>query len=643
MQKKNDGFASCVQNLYEDPALRDVTIVVDSDINPSETVSVQAHRVVLATMSDYFRAMLYGHFSERNQLEIRLFGVSHSAFQHCLRFMYFGFDGTLEKMSLDEGLEFYSLARMLLIDTKVKESFSEWVVANVTKWEKHLWKIFALAIEYDLRLIVSRCEEHLSDVANQLLIQDSFLTVPLTVVQKVLTCETLHCTKNELLLAIENWTNSKQIDDHVKQDMLMMIRSRTEPFFKGQKVNFYNSLDVDPQNSHLTGLDSSAQYYKTNMYFRKCIMLFGVSIVLKRNSESSRSINLKMEIIQNAVVLTTRNAVVNFDLNESASREVNIFFPAIKCCAYINYMFTFSGNGEGLQPEICTYGTIIHDLAKANLSHLVGIYHSCASNTGADHCESCQKQYNPNENEGRHNSINEYHDVESSESSYQNDAEPLSEHSFRTGSGNAFDETVSNDSFRNDSFNEINHDDESQDDENRERSYRSDSGSISANSFRNDSFNEYDDENESHDDDNRPYRNDSEYLSESSVTAESDNELEEIIRIDSSRDGSFNEFDDVYESHDDESSRGSYRYDAESPSENSFRDDLFNEFNDYSDSYGDQNSGRSCRNNSDSLSENSLVPLRYEDDEAYSENYFQDDSFSEVYDDDDSNLEYFQE
>ena len=53
-------------------------------------LSLQAHKALLATQSDYFRVMFTADMRERDQDKIHMKGLTAAGFGHVLRFMYYG-------------------------------------------------------------------------------------------------------------------------------------------------------------------------------------------------------------------------------------------------------------------------------------------------------------------------------------------------------------------------------------------------------------------------------------------------------------------------------------------------------------------------------------------------------------------------
>ncbi|EAT41332.1 AAEL007000-PA [Aedes aegypti] len=402
MQHINAGFPLFVKDLFDDRSLSDVTIVVDNDEkspnNIEETVAVQAHRLVLAVMSGYFQKAFCDNSSDDNRLEIRLVGVPYSIFQKCLKFMYHGFDETLSNMTLEDGIKFYSIAKMLEMDTKVKQSYSKWITKNLGKWEQQIWSIFLMAVERELNEVVVHCKAYVTDIANELLFFDAFRTMPLSIVQMVLSDEKMNCTKSELKKAIKCWISSNQIDEPVANELLNSIQMRKDPLFKGEEAKFYKSMRVKETEAgklNSSAPDTAEHRYESSMYFLKNIVLTGITVFFKRNPDSTKSIdqnatgNIELELKICPFYIdygasVSRTAVVMYDLTQRNAHKVNIFFPELKCSPFSKYRFEIKWKGEGLQPLLHMFGPIAHDLVKADESLVWSMfYKQPVENNGA--------------------------------------------------------------------------------------------------------------------------------------------------------------------------------------------------------------------------------------------------------------------
>merc|ERR1711971_559 len=72
-----------IGGLFLNDEYSDVTLVVESN-------RFNAHKVILAARSEYFRALLYGGMKESQLCEIELKDTPLSAFKHLLRYIYMG-------------------------------------------------------------------------------------------------------------------------------------------------------------------------------------------------------------------------------------------------------------------------------------------------------------------------------------------------------------------------------------------------------------------------------------------------------------------------------------------------------------------------------------------------------------------------
>lgn len=72
-----------IGGLYLADDYSDVTLIVDGQ-------RFNAHKVILAARSQYFRALLFGEFKETTQKEIELKGTTVAAFKELLKYIYTG-------------------------------------------------------------------------------------------------------------------------------------------------------------------------------------------------------------------------------------------------------------------------------------------------------------------------------------------------------------------------------------------------------------------------------------------------------------------------------------------------------------------------------------------------------------------------
>ncbi|EDS30344.1 conserved hypothetical protein [Culex quinquefasciatus] len=375
------GFSKHVNKLFNNPELSDVAILLDNDEEDdtfAETKTFHGHRVILATVSDYFRSMLYGSFVEATKKEIRLPGVPYSIFLKIMEVVYLGKTVPCANRTLEEAVEFYSLVQMLLINTEMKFFFESWMQVQMEmneSWRKDLLKIFALTFEWDMSRLRKKCSSGFGVTANEYVENSSFVDLPLGAVQMILDTSNICCTRAELKRAIQAWIEHHK--GEISTDVAAELNRKVYKFgalcydFKVlsicQKKDTHKLVDVlslgecsGPTEALL--VTSHEYLYRSEMIMLKCIGLRGVKICLRANPKfgpQHRRIKSELELCFKISVNFNdyqRNLTVRYDFTQHEQQTVTIFFREIVCCSETNVMFNFSWEGSGVQPLLLNYG-----------------------------------------------------------------------------------------------------------------------------------------------------------------------------------------------------------------------------------------------------------------------------------------------
>ncbi|XP_058820167.1 uncharacterized protein LOC131682584 [Topomyia yanbarensis] len=420
------GFGSHLSRIYNVPTFSDVTIILDNDLEDGGgTTTFYGHRVVLAKMCEYFRKML-GSFENANQV-IRLQNFRISAFEQCMHFAYFGWTYKLEHMSLEQCNQFYAMTELLMID--VGDHFNKWICNKIITWEKDIWTLLTMGVNYGLKELSEKCISHFSDIANEFLRFESFEKLPLIAVQMVVACKAMNCTRAELLRTVRHWivVNGEMIDAKEKKELLLKVSQRKIICYKGKKLFLYgktspkhrtikrntNAEVPTPPEWLLTTVKPYA--FTSQMKFQKCLLIDGIIFFLQSNRTfgleymySQSEIDLKFEIkgrSKNGVkTLCKRNIHIISDFTRSNLRLVRLFFPAVKCCALNEITFAFSWKAAGVQPNIYKFGIFKNDLTMGQSSFVSHIYYqevkpknstcgNCPLSWDSDSDNSCSSSY----------------------------------------------------------------------------------------------------------------------------------------------------------------------------------------------------------------------------------------------------------
>ncbi|QDJ95122.1 BTB kelch-domain protein [Hypsugopox virus] len=77
---------NCIYKIYD---MKNLGTFCDI-ILVSDNVKIKAHKLILSSSSDYFKAMLGGNFKEANMQEITIYGIDYNTLQTLIEYMYTG-------------------------------------------------------------------------------------------------------------------------------------------------------------------------------------------------------------------------------------------------------------------------------------------------------------------------------------------------------------------------------------------------------------------------------------------------------------------------------------------------------------------------------------------------------------------------
>lgn len=197
-------LSSNLGELSENPEYSDITLIV-------EERRFQAHKVILAARSEYFRAMLYGGMreSQPGTSEVRLEDTSAKAFEAVLRYMYTG------KMNLMEVKEEYLLDILGMAHrygfTELESAISDYLKAILNI--RNVCLIYDLANIYSLRSLCETCKEFIDRNASQILLSDAFLQLSKTSVTELISRDSFCAPEIEIFTAIQRWAAENEGED----------------------------------------------------------------------------------------------------------------------------------------------------------------------------------------------------------------------------------------------------------------------------------------------------------------------------------------------------------------------------------------------------------------------------------------------
>ncbi|XP_025196538.1 BTB/POZ domain-containing protein 9-like isoform X2 [Melanaphis sacchari] len=208
-------LANDIGTLYLNDRFSDVVLVVNGE-------RFHAHRVVLASRSDYFRALLYGGLKESHQSEVEISDASINSFKKLLEYIYSG-RMNLSILKDEVILEIFSLSNLFGF-TNLELSLCKYLRSNINVY--NVCSMFAAARLYQHKELVVEALNFIDSHALEVLQSESFLSLSPEALQEVINRDSLYAYELDIFRAVCRWIKANQDDEdpEAKIKVLSAIR-----------------------------------------------------------------------------------------------------------------------------------------------------------------------------------------------------------------------------------------------------------------------------------------------------------------------------------------------------------------------------------------------------------------------------------
>ncbi|XP_028968043.1 BTB/POZ domain-containing protein 9-like [Galendromus occidentalis] len=192
----------------------DVTFIV-------EGVSLPAHKIILATSCEYFRALLCGEMKESRQSEITLRSVPLGAFKILMKFIY---TAQIDFSGLDDDLllELLELAHLYGFG-KLQDSLCGHLETVLSI--ENVCVFFEAAHELQLPALEKVCCGIMDQVPDAVLKSESFYNLSVASVSKIISRDTFCAEEIEIFKSVQRWLESNSHrEDPSKASLLEAVR-----------------------------------------------------------------------------------------------------------------------------------------------------------------------------------------------------------------------------------------------------------------------------------------------------------------------------------------------------------------------------------------------------------------------------------
>ena len=200
--------------LWRDGSLCDVELSVDS-------LTFQAHRVVLSATSDFFKALLSGeHFAESSAHVVTISDVGAAAFEHVLEFIYTR-TCTLELSILQEVLEAACRMGCVELQSAAEVTLIQHLSAStcLDAWD--------FADHFSLAPLTAAAKKTALESFEDIVASSGFVQMPAVRLDALLAADDLVVKREEVVFsALETWTNAQATppDTALSEKLLSRIR-----------------------------------------------------------------------------------------------------------------------------------------------------------------------------------------------------------------------------------------------------------------------------------------------------------------------------------------------------------------------------------------------------------------------------------
>ncbi|XP_033236722.1 BTB/POZ domain-containing protein 9-like [Drosophila pseudoobscura] len=196
-----DSFVADMASLCMNEPYSDVEFLVEDQRLPG-------HRLVLATRSEYFRALLYGGLAESNQREVRL-EVPLEAFKLILGYLYSG-KMPLSTLDVDTIIDVLDLAHLYGLQV-VESGIGKYLQQNLSV--SNVCTILDVARRKNLNQRAEECLNFIDNNGSDIVKHDSFAQLPKESLEELLRRDTFAALEIDIFRAVCKWRDNHPSED----------------------------------------------------------------------------------------------------------------------------------------------------------------------------------------------------------------------------------------------------------------------------------------------------------------------------------------------------------------------------------------------------------------------------------------------
>lgn len=209
-----DELSESFAEIFRSSDHSDVTLVLD------DGAEFPTHKLILATRSTFFKALLFNGFQETHQARVALHETNSQAFREILQYMYTS-KIDLKEVELEVLLDYLSLAHRYDLGqlmTSISEYFKE-ILKN-----ENLCSILNAAYFFQFTDLIEFCMEYSDKYADQLLDDPSFTTLTGNSLKELLERDSFYAKELKIFMAVRAWTEKNRTMKKASKELMELVR-----------------------------------------------------------------------------------------------------------------------------------------------------------------------------------------------------------------------------------------------------------------------------------------------------------------------------------------------------------------------------------------------------------------------------------
>ncbi|CEF64344.1 BTB/POZ-like domain and Coagulation factor 5/8 C-terminal type domain and Galactose-binding domain-like and BTB/POZ fold domain and BTB/Kelch-associated domain and BTB/POZ domain-containing protein [Strongyloides ratti] len=209
----SDKVIEKLSHLCFSESLSDVTLSISGTKLP-------AHKMVLASRSDYFKSLFNSGMKETVSSEVVLHENNIQALKICLKYLYTG-KIDFHSMSIDMAIDIFIISNKYAFED-LEELCTKYFKLNIE--EKNICSLLMVCLAYDLKEVENLVLRYIDKHGNDILNLPEFLDIPGHCVENIISRNSFLADEENIFITIQKWLSVSKERESFKECLTKHIR-----------------------------------------------------------------------------------------------------------------------------------------------------------------------------------------------------------------------------------------------------------------------------------------------------------------------------------------------------------------------------------------------------------------------------------